>query len=373
MQKNNEVIIIGGGIIGCAIAHRLAGEGVGVTVIERGEPGREASWAAAGMLAPQAESAHSVPESLAELFEASHALYPAFVADLKEETGIHIDYQTNGSIMVAMDYQETKMLAGLLERHLESGRNVEELTARQVEEKQPGLSEAVEAALFFPEDHAVDNRQLMAALVEGASRRGVSFLNHTPVLGLTFEGERVSGARIPGRVVAGDTVILAAGCWTDSIETGEVVTGVRPVRGQIVCLENKPQTLRHLIHSSGCYIVPWPDGRAIVGSTLENAGFDKRVTAEGASKLLSAAIKTVPGLRAATVLDHWAGLRPNTPNDLPLLGKTGYSNLILATGHFRNGILLAPITAQLISELILSDTTSLSLKPFGVKRFSGKQ
>jgi len=368
-MKPNDVIVIGGGIIGCSIAHRLAGEGMAVTVIERGEPGREASWAAAGMLAPQAESAHSVPPALRELFEASHALYPEFVAELEDETGIHIDYQTNGSVMVAMDYQETKMLAGLLERHMETGRDVEELTAHQVKEKQPGLSEAVEAALFFPDDHAVDNRQLMSALVEGARRRDVTFLNHTPVLGLDFQGERVRGARIPGRVVEGDTFILAAGCWTDLVATGEVVTAVRPIRGQIVCLQNKPQTLRHLIHASDCYIVPWPDGRTLIGSTLENVGFDKTVTAEGMHKLISAGIKTVPGLRSATVRDHWAGLRPNTPDDLPVLGKTRYSNLIVATGHFRNGILLAPITAKLITELLVSGQPAIPLEPFSSTRF----
>lgn len=371
-MKANDVIVIGGGIIGCAIAHRLAGEGMGVTVIERGEPGREASWAAAGMLAPQAESAHSVPPALRELFEASHALYPNFVAELEDETGIHIDYQTNGSVMVAMDYQETKMLAGLLERHLETGRDVEELTAQHVQEKQPGLSAAVEAALFFPDDHAVDNRQLMTALVEGARRRGVTFLTHTPVLGLAFEGERVRGARIPGRVVEGETFILAAGCWTDLIATGELVTAVRPIRGQIVCLRNTPQTLRHLIHASDCYIVPWPDGRTLIGSTLENVGFDKAVTAEGVNKLISAGIKTVPGLRSASVRDHWAGLRPNTPDDLPVLGGTRYSNLIVASGHFRNGILLAPITAQLVAELVSGNEPSHSLQEFTPHRFEKK-
>lgn len=369
-MKPNDVIVIGGGIIGCSIAHRLASEGIGVTVIERGQPGQEASWAAAGMLAPQAESAHSVPEPLPELFSASHALYPEFVAELEEETGIHIPYQTNGSVMLAMDYQETKMLAGLLERHLKTGRDVEELSAQEVKEKQPGLSDAVEAALFFPDDHAVDNRQLMSALVEGATRRGVSFLTNTPVLGWNFEGRRAVGVRIPGRVVKGETVILAAGCWTDLIEAGDLATAIRPIRGQIVCLENKPQTLQHLIHSSGCYIVPWPDGRTIVGSTLENVGFDKTVTAEGVKKLLVAAIKTVPLLRDAAVTDQWAGLRPNTPDDLPVLGKTRYSNLIIASGHFRNGILLAPITAKLITELVVSEQPSISLEPFSPARFN---
>lgn len=371
MKSSSDIIIIGGGIIGCAIANRLAAEGLNITIIEKGEPGREASWAAAGMLAPHAEAAHSVPSVSSNLMQASHALYPDFVAELEEETGIQIGYQVGGSLVVATDYREATMLAGLLERQLAVDRPAEEFTAQQVHDMQPGLAESVQSALFFQHDHYVNNRRLMKALVASARKHGVQFRTMTPVIGLECEQSRISGVLTPDGLQEADVVVNAAGAWAGTLDpSSNIRLSVRPIRGQIVQVQVQPQMLNQLIHSSGCYIVPWPDGRTLIGSTLENVGFDNSVTAAGVQALLSAAIKIVPALKEAVVKDMWAGLRPDTSDNLPILGCTAIQNYIIATGHFRNGVLLAPITARLISELVLSGQPSIPLAPFSAARFS---
>jgi glycine oxidase len=373
MKSDSDILIIGGGVIGCSIAWRLAQQGAKVTVIERNEPGREASWAAAGMLAPQSEAAHGLQGAMDELCYASRVLYPDFVKELEEASGVKIGYRTAGSIYTAADFKEAQALAGLLERQLAAGKRAEEVSRKQLYEMEPALAKNIAAAIFLPDDHHIDNRLLMKALVAAAGALGVTFLNHTAVLGLVLKGDRAAGVRTTAGVVEGEMVVNAAGCWSGLIETeNRVSLPLRPVRGQIVCLEIQPQPLHHLIHSTGCYLAPWPDGRILVGATLENAGFEKRVTAEGVQQLLAAAINVAPALAFATVADVWAGLRPDTPDNLPILGATLIANFIAATGHFRNGILLAPITAQLISEFILTDRSSMPLDAFRPQRFQSQ-
>ncbi|MFQ5824796.1 MAG: glycine oxidase ThiO, partial [bacterium] len=335
MKSSSDVIIIGAGIIGCSIAYRLAQEGLRVTVIEKGQSGEEASSAAAGMLAPQAEAAHGLHSSLSELCVASHALYPNFVAELEEETGIKIGYQNSGSIFVATDFKEAMTLAGLLERQRKAGMQAEELSANQLKELEPALDKTIEVGVYLPEDHYVDNRRLIKTLVASAARRGVEFLTGTPVIGFDYRKASVVGVKIPGSVLNGDIFINAAGCWAGLVDpTNRIPLPIRPIRGQMVCVEKQPQPLRHLIHSTGCYLVPWPDGRILVGSTLENVGYNKAVTAQGIHQLLKAALKIVPPLESAHIQEVWAGLRPDTQDNLPILGTTSISNLIMATGHF---------------------------------------
>lgn len=370
MKSSSDVIIIGAGIIGCSIAYRLAGAGLQVTIIERGYPGKEASSAAAGMLAPQAEIAHEVREVFSELCFASHNLYPDFVAELEEETGIEIGYQTTGSIFVATDFVEAEALASLLQRQQAAGKQAEELSAEQVKELEPTLTETIQVGVYLPNDHHVNNRRLMTALVAAAAGRGVEFLTNSPVIGLEFNKSRVLGVRIPGSVFTGGTIINAAGCWAGLVDqTNQVQLPIRPVRGQMLRLEQQPQPLHHLVHSTGCYLVPWPDGRILVGSTLENVGYNKEVTAQGIHQLLEAALKLVPSLESAPIREVWAGLRPDTKDNLPILGSTSIMNLVMACGHFRNGILLAPVTAKLITELIITGKPSMSLEPFRPDRF----
>ncbi|MFQ6113481.1 MAG: glycine oxidase ThiO [bacterium] len=370
MKTSGDVLVIGAGIIGCSIAYRLAKEGLRVTVIERAQPGEEASRAAAGMLAPQADAAHGLQGPLSELCYASHVLYPEFVAELEEETGIRIGYQTSGSILVAADFKEAQALAGLLERQLSAGRQAEELSTQQLKELEPALADNIQVGVYLPDDHYVDNRKLLRALAAAAASQGVQFLTGVPVIALEYKHSRVVGVRIPERVLSGGTIINAAGCWAAQVDPSDRITlPVRPIRGQMVCLDKQPQPVYHLVHSSGCYLVPWPDGRILVGSTLENVGYNKEVTAKGIQQLLEAALKLVPSLESATIRKVWAGLRPDTQDNLPILGTTNISNLVVAAGHFRNGILLAPITARLITELIVGGQSSISLEPFQQNRF----
>ncbi len=368
MSTATDVLIIGGGIIGCAIAERLADAGLKVTVVEKGQPGKEASWAAAGMLAPYAEVVHHVSPVLAALFEESHKLYAEWVARLQQDSGQEIGYQTGGSLMVAADFQEAEILAGLLDRMQLADKPIQDLSSGELKKLQPGLADCVQSGLFFPRDSYVNNRELMQALVTSATVKGVTFLANTKVLNVETAGSRATGVKTTGGGIAADRVVIAAGCWSPQIDL-DLTIPVRPVRGQIVHLHVEKQFLRRLVHSTGCYIVPWPDGRTLVGSTLENVGYNRETSAAGIQQLLAAAIATVPALGAASVRQTWAGLRPDTSDNLPILGSTPYDNLFVATGHFRNGILLAPITAKLISELILTGNSPGMLHPFRLARF----
>ena len=371
MSKTYDIIIIGGGVIGCSIAFRLAEHGLSVAVVEKGRPGEEASRAAAGMLAPYADAFHAVPEPLRPLCFESLARYPDFVAQLQEETGVTIRYRTTGSFCVATDFAEAQMLAGLMERVTQAGGQAEELSPTALRRRLPTRTEAVELGLFLPGDHYVDPRDLMTALWAACVQRGVTFYLETPVQRLVCEGKRVTRVCTATEALQGETVVNAAGSWAGLLSAApESQVPVRPIRGQIVCLEQRPQPLPTLVHAGGCYLVPWPDGRILVGATMENVGFDQSVTAEGVRSLLDAALKLLPGLQHASVVESWAGLRPGTPDDLPILGVGQVRNLVYATGHFRNGILLAPITADLIRELITSNQTAFSLTPFLPTRFA---
>ena len=370
MSEYQDVIIIGGGIVGCTIAYRLAQSKVQVTLLERGEIGREASRAAAGMLAPQAEMAHNVPAALQHLFDQSHALYPAFISELENDTGIRIGYRKSGSLMVATDFVETKILTGLLQRQMEAGKPAEELDVRQVGELEPVLKDTAKAALFFPTDHHVDNRQLLNALATAVANLGTNVQTGTRVLRLRREGAQITAVETNAGMFRAQTVIMAAGAWSGIFaqEMG-LALPVRPVKGQILRLQVRPQPLNRLIHTASCYIVPWPDGRILVGATMENAGFNKEVTVFGIRHLTNALCNLIPSLASAKVTHTWAGLRPDTPDNMPILGTTPIDNLLVATGHFRNGILLAPLTAGIIAEIVTSGKSSFPLEEFSISRF----
>lgn len=369
MKRTTDAAIIGGGIIGCAIAYWLARAGLRVIVVERGQPGCEASTAAAGMLAPQSEAVHEALGAFSELCYASWQLYPEFVQQVEEDASLKVDYRRDGSVFVAFDYIEAEALAGLVERQRAAGRPVEELSTAQLRELEPHVSEHAQVGVWLPDDHHVDTRLLMNALVVACLRRGVEIITETPVIGLVAEGAQVIGVRLPGGVLSSAFVINAAGSWAGLIDPSMMQFPIRPIRGQMVQLNLQPQAVRHLLHSTGCYIVPWPDGRLLVGATVENVGFNKSVTAQGVHQLLSAALKMLPALHHATMQGTWAGLRPDTEDNRPILGPTQWQNVIMATGHFRNGILLAPVTAQLITELITTGAPSLSLEPYRPQRF----
>jgi glycine oxidase len=325
------------------------------------------------MLAPQAEVAHGSKGPLFDLCLASREIYPDFVAELEEVTQIRIGYGQAGTLFVASSFEEASVLAGIMQQQEEAGLPCEELDHAQVHELEPKLAESVQVGLLLPMDHHVENRVLMKALVAAGISRGVCYRTGTPVLGLVSERERVIGVRIPGEMLAGDVVVNAAGSWAGDVDPRlRLEIPIRPTRGQIALLQMLHPPLHHLIHSAHGYMVPWPDGRVLVGSTLESAGFNKSVTAGGMQHLLNGALRLVPGLAEACLEDAWAGFRPESADDIPVLGWSRLEGLLVAAGHFRNGILLAPITASLVSDLILKKTPSIPLEPFSPARFVAK-
>ncbi len=368
-MRASDVIVVGGGIIGCAIAYALAKEGISVRLIERQEPGCEASRAAAGMLAPQSEVMHEPHGPFFELCRASLHLYPDFIAEIEEVTGLSIEYRREGALFLAFDFAEGEVLAAAYEKQKAIGLAIEDLTADEVREREPALSEAVQMALLLPEDHQVDNQKLMEALPLAAQRRGVEILTGQPVLGLMREKDRVVGVRTSHDVYTAACVINCAGAWAATVDPHRhPPLPVKPIRGQIVVLRTRAPLLEHVVHSANCYIVPRRDGRLLVGSTMEDVGYEKRVTADALLRLLSAARQVLPAIERSTFVEAWAGFRPDTPDHLPILGEAE-PGLLIATGHFRNGILLAPITARLIAELVTSGQASRDLTPFHPHRF----
>jgi glycine oxidase len=362
-----DVVLVGAGIIGCAIARRLASAGARVTVLERGDAGAEASSAAAGMLAPQAEC--DAPSPLVELGVASRALYPGVVAALREETGIDPAYLEGGIVSIARSDQEAAVLERRCTWQAAAGHRVEALTAAEVRKLAPMLDADVQAGLFFPDDHRIDNALLTEAYAQACVRLGVTLRTGSPVAGVRIEGGRVVGVEAMGGLVRAGAVVNAAGAWAAEIAPGPIP--VRPVRGQMVMLRCPAPSWPHAIYSHAVYLVPRRDGILLAGSTYEEAGFDKRVTGGAVAGILARAAALVPALADATLLRTWAGLRPGTSDGLPILGADPETRgLYHATGHYRQGILLAPITAERMSTLILEGCTAPDMTPFAPARFA---
>ncbi len=356
------VAIIGAGVVGLSIGVRLRDAGADVVLLERSIPGAEASSAAAGMLAPQVEA--KGPGPFLELCLKSRALYPSFAAELKERADIDIAYLTHGTLSVAFDDDTAAHLRDTARWQAKLGLQVELLTGDQARAQEAALSHRVLSALFFPNDHQVDNRLLVRALTQAAVRAGAEFKTGY-VRGLLRKGERVVGVDLDGAPLHSDAVVVAAGSWTGLIPGLPLSPKhVRPAKGQIVQLQMRAPPLRRVAVSRKGYVVPRTDGRVLCGTTLEFKGFDKQVTAEGMVQVLSAAVEICPDLAAATFDECWAGLRPYTDSELPLLGAGPLEGLFLATGHFRNGILLAPMTGQLMADAVLGRPLSLDLAPF---------
>jgi glycine oxidase len=365
-----EVVIIGGGVIGLAIARSLALRGVrDVCLIERGGLGAEASSAAGGMLLPQVEADRH--DEFFALACRSRDLYPSLAAALRDETGIDIELDTTGTLYLALnehDYEEIEKRYNWQSR---AGLTVELLSSTAARDLEPCISESTFGALLFPNDIQVENRRLITALANSVKALGVKTLTETTVESLRIEGNRITGVRTSRGDISCQTVVIAAGTWSSFLlQSAPIIT---PVRGQMVCLESKPQLTRHVIFSPRGYLVPRQDGRLLAGSTSENAGFAKRVTAGGIASILRQALEISPAVANLPIVDTWAGLRPRAADGLPVLGPCGeIDGLFYATGHYRNGILLAPLTAELISEAIVAGKSSPLLAPFSPDRFSSQ-
>jgi len=370
--QESDVIIIGGGIIGCSIALRLAQARVQVTVLDRGEPGIEASSAAAGMLAPQGEVTD--PDDFFELCAASRDLYPSFVAEIEELSGQKVGYRRDGTLMVAISDEERNELDHIYKGQTAHGLALEKLSAKEVHHRAAGLSANIQSGLFIPGDHSVDNERLVKALVEACRRLGVKFLKGCGVTKLNAENGRVQSVEAGNQSSAENHssahFVLAAGCWSSGLmKPLGIPIPVEPCRGQMIEFES-PNDLPLTVRAGHHYFVPRAGRRIVAGTTGEYVGFEKEVTGEGLRSILEGLERMAPMVKNLHFRRAWAGLRPDTADHLPIFGYGELENLAFATGHFRNGILLAPITARLISELILTGSTSQPIEAYRPTRFA---
>ena len=363
-----DAVVIGGGVIGLSIARELMGAGVGrVVIVERGELGHAASHAAAGMLAPQAEA--NERDGFFRLAHESRRIYAAFAAELQEETGVDIELDETGILYFAFTEKDDDELARRFAWQAAAGLAVERLTTQEILRREPHISPAVRGALFFPEDGQVENRRLTYALAASCAKRGVTLLTETEVLRIETSGESAtasSGVRAVvtsrGRIST-ELVIVAAGAWASEFNGRDSrAFTIEPVRGQMLCFTATPPIVRHVIYSPRAYLVPRRDGRLLVGATVERAGFDVRVTAHGLHTLTGGALEISAHIGDLPFREAWAGLRPYAPDGLPVIGRSPRINgVIFATGHYRNGILLAPITARLVRQLVTTPTATPEL------------
>jgi glycine oxidase len=365
VTASRAVVIVGGGIIGTSLARELAGRGLSVTVVERAEPGSEASGAAAGLIAPQAEGLP--PGPLFDLALASRELYPALAADLERETGIDVGWRRKGVLRGEPAGAAARETEARFAWQRERGLAVERVDARGVGERTSGMaSSQIRDGLFFPEDGIVDPRRLTRALWRSAERRGVRFLLGTAARRLRVLSGGCRGVETDSGVVAGDAVVDATGAWA-AFDPGAPPAGVEPVRGQIVDLRPAGEPLPCVVESSEAYLVPREDGSLLVGSTEERVGFRKEVTAVAVRDLIAAACRLVPSLACAVFAGAWAGLRPGSLDGMPVLGESELPGLFFAAGHFRNGILLAPVTARLMADAV-EGSPPPELEPFSPVR-----
>jgi glycine oxidase len=366
-KHSADVVVVGGGIIGLTIARALALRGVrDVWLIERAVLGAEASFAAAGMLLPQVEAA--TKGDFFTLACRSRDAYASFAAALHDETGIDVELDTTGTLYLALNDEDQEEIEKGYYFQSREGLAVELLSAAAARALEPCISSSTLGALLFPRDIQVENRRLLSALANSVNNLGVTVLTGTNVESLIVERNCLTGVQTNRGTISCATAVVAAGTWSSFIK--HTHPRIEPIRGQLVCLEAKPRLTRHIIFSRRGYLVPRRDGRLLAGSTSEEAGFAKNVTAGGISKILQNAHEISPAISDLPIVDTWAGLRPRSPDGLPVLGPcVEISGLFYATGHYRNGILLAPITGELISEAIVEGVTSPLLAPFSPERF----
>ena len=368
-----NVAIIGAGVIGLGIAWRLAMRGVPVAVFDKGACGAGASHAAAGMLAACAE-AEPGEEALVTLGRASQARWPAFAAELKQASGVDVGLRPEGTLVVALTSDDQARLSHQLVFQQKLGLPLQWITAAETRRREPHLAGKLAGAVFSPEDTQVDNRKLAAALRIAAEAAGARISEHQAVKTISNDAGRIDGIVLAdGRKVAADVVVLAAGAWSRSIDglAPELRPPVRPIKGQMLALRMDPAAplLTHVVWAPGAYLVPRLDGRLLVGATVEEKGYDTSLTAGGILTLLEAAWRVVPAVEELPIDEMWVGHRPGSRDDAPILGTGLIDGLIYATGHHRNGILLTPITADAIAELVFEGAADPAIRPFSIERF----
>jgi glycine oxidase len=382
-----DVVILGAGVIGLSIARSLARRGVRrVTIIERASPGAEASSAAGGMLAAQAEADHA--DAFLELACASRDLYPSFALELKEETGVDIELERTGTLYLGFTEEDEAEMSRRYDWQTSAGLMVQKLTPADARLMEPCISQEVRSALLFPLDAQVENRRLLVALLRAAEKYGVRLMTNTEALSIRIERGEVRGVETSRGTVSAPLIIVAGGAWSSLIGASRGAGGdvssrssnetsselpplrIEPVRGQMLCFDARERLARHVLYSPRGYLVPRIDGRLLAGSTTEHAGYDRRVTGAGVHAIMTHALEIAPALGQLALLDSWSGLRPRAEDDLPVLGAcASVRGLVYATGHYRNGILLAPITGEMIADVVTRGIAPPLLGSFTPDRF----
>jgi glycine oxidase len=366
-MKSFDVAIAGAGLIGSAIAFELAQAGLKVAVFDRSEPGREASWASAGILSPAPESPAMI--SMVPIAKASMNPYPSLVANVEEISGEKVGFRPKGTIDVFFNKDAIPDLSTLIALHHGMGLKAEPLRAEDARELEPSLSPELEAAALRPDEASIDNRAFTHAMLIAAKKSGVEVFAGTSVKGIVKEGNRCAGLKLENEIVTAKWTVIAAGCFSSEIEGVREFAPVRPAKGQMISLRADGLEVERVIWGEKIYIVPRNDGRILAGATVEYVGFDKQVTAGGVEKILSAAIEVIPEFADARIEETWAGLRPDSPDHLPILGPTDIDGLVIATGHFRSGILLTPITARLTRQWITERSVEFDWERLSPMRF----
>jgi glycine oxidase len=365
--KTFDVAIAGGGLIGGAIAFELARAGLQVALFDRQQPGEGASWAAAGILSPAPENAGMI--STVPLGRSSLQLYPEFVATVEELSGQSVGYRARGTLEALFSTDAQEKLSTIIALHHGLALKAEPVSAEDAREMEPALSPELEAAVFRPDEACVDNRALTKAVLTAAQHSGLKIFPGSNVQSIAKDGVRCDGLFVDGEKVESRWTVIAAGCSSAEIKGAAHYAPVRPAKGQMIALRPKDLGIERVLWSDDVYLVPRNDGRILAGATIEYVGFDKNVTVGAVQKILTAALQLAPALTDAQIEETWAGLRPDAPDHLPIIGPTDLEGLLIATGHFRSGILLAPITAKLIREWITTQSVSQDWAPFSPMRF----
>lgn len=369
-----DAVVVGGGVVGLSCAWRAAQRGARVAVVERDRPPAGATRVAAGMLAPVGELSFGEPQLL-ELTLAAAELYPGFVAELEQASGIATGYRRDGALHVALDRDEAAELRRVHELQRSLGLGAEWLPPRRCRELEPGLTPALNGGVHAPQEGSIDPRALSAALLAALEREGVDVLAETEVEAALFEGERLTGVRLTGGAeLRAAAVVLAAGAWSGRAGwlPERARPPVRPVKGQILELRSRDGSppCERIVSSERIYLVPRADGRLIAGATVEEQGFDTAVTADGVFRLLEAAWEVLPEVGELELVGARAGLRPGTPDNAPVVGPGELEGLIWATGHWRNGVLLAPLTGEVVAGLLAGEPLPEDFAALSPARFA---
>ena len=366
-MKTYDAVIAGGGLIGATIALELAEAGLKVALFDAREPGREASWASAGMISPAPENAGMIP--FVPMSLASVALYPEFIDRVERLTGMEVGYRKDGALDVILGGDAEEELSTVIALQHGVGLKARALSAEQARQMEPALTDEIQAAIFREDEASLDTRAFIEATLKAAAAKGVEIFSGNGAKAVWKAGRRCQGLHLEHGQVQAKWTVIAAGCFSARIEGVAPYAPVFPAKGQMIALRCEAIEIKRILWLEHKYLVPRTDGRIVAGSTIERTGFDHDVTAGGVELILREVMKMVPGLEQARIEETWAGLRPDSPDHLPIVGATDIDGLLMATGHFRSGILLAPITARLIREWVNTQKVSVDWERVSPMRF----